>query len=202
MLHAELWQQLAQLDEQETSQRANCQFLQDPDRYLVTMLNTEYTVNLTDRQIFSSQHGSEPKSANFLEQLCLLAYLINSKDLPLAGKLAKAESLPGGQFFYRGPHELPTPKLQEVFGPNPDLIRAAGAQLNAKPYDFGDASVELFVLPRIPLVFVIWAGDEEFEARASILFDQTAAEQLPLDALAATVDIAVNAMIKAASQND
>ena len=199
LLHEELWQQLASLDRQKTSQRAKCQYLADPERYVITLLNTEYVVNLTAQQIFSSQPGSEP--AEFLEQLCLLAYLINAKDLSLADKLVSAESLPGGAFFFRGPHALPTRKLEETFGDKPDLLYEAGARLNAKQRDFGDASVELLVLPRIPLTFVIWAGDEEFPARASILFDETTGSHLLLDALLAAVNLAVDALVKAAGQS-
>jgi hypothetical protein len=199
LLHEELWQQLAGLDRQQTSQRAKCNYLADPERYVIKLLNTEYVVNLTAQQIFSAQASSEP--AEFLEQLCLLAYLINAKDLPLADKLVSAESLQGGAFFFRGPHALPTRKLEETFGDKPDLLYEAGARLNAKRRDFGDASVQFLVLPRIPLVFVIWAADEEFPARASILFDETAGSHLLLDALLAAVNLAVDALVKAAEES-
>ena len=199
MSHEELWQQLAGLDRQQTSQRAKCQYLTDPERYVITLLNTEYVVNLSAQQIFSSQPGSEP--AEFLEQLCLLAYLINARDLPLAEKLVSAESLPGGAFFFRGPHILPTRKLEETFGEKPNLLYEASAHLNAKRRDFGDASVEFLVLPRIPSTFVIWAGDEEFGPRASVLFDETAGSHLLLDALLAAVNLAVDALVKASEKS-
>jgi len=197
--HEELWQQLAGLDRQKTSQRAKCQYHRSPERYVIKLLNTEYVVNLAAQQIFSTQPGSEP--AEFLEQLCLLAYLINAKDLPLTDKLVSAESLPGGEFFFRGPHLLPTQKLEETFGDKPDLLYEAGTRLNAGRRDFGDASVQLLVLPRIPLTFVIWAGDEEFPARASILFDETAGCHLLLDALLAATNLAVDALVKAVAEN-
>ena len=197
--HEELWQQLAGLDGQQTAQRAKCQYLCDPERYVIKLLNIEYVVNLSDKQIFSSQLDSEP--AEFLQQLCLLAYLINAKDLSLAVKLVSAESLPGGEFFFRGPHVLPTRKLQETFGDKPELLYKAGARLNAGQCDFGDASVQLLVLPRIPLTFVIWADDEEFGARASILFDETAGCHLLLDALLAATNLAVDVLVKAAEEN-
>jgi len=197
--HKELWLQLAGLDRRQTAQRAKCRYLRDPERYVITLLNTEYVVNLSNKQIFSSSPGSKP--AGFLEQLCLLAYLINAKDLPLADKLVTAESLPGGAFFFRGPHTLPTQKLQEAFGDKPDLLYKAGARLNAERCEFGDASVQFLVLPRIPLTFVIWAGDEEFSARASILFDETAGSHLLLDALLTAVTLAVDAMVTAAAES-
>jgi hypothetical protein len=194
-LHEELWRQLGSLDRQKTSQRAKCLYVSSSDRYIIKLLNTEYVVSLLDRDI-SVRGSKSAEPAEFLEQLCLLTYLINAKNLPLANKLAKAESLPGGGFFFRGPHMLPTQKLAEAFGANCSLLYRAGIELGAEKCDFGDASIELLVLPRVPLTFVVWGGDDEFDARASILFDKTACEQLPLDALGAVVNLAVNAVIK------
>jgi hypothetical protein len=49
----------------------------------------------------------------------------------------------------------------------------------------------------LPITFVIWGSDEEFDARASILFDKTAPSQLPLDALLAAVNLTAKALISA-----
>ncbi len=216
MAHEGLWEQLDKLDGPKTAQRAKCQYLSNPKRYVVTLLNAEYVVNLSDRNIFSARSGS-PQSAGhrrkaspsgltvepaeFLEQLCILAYLINARDLPLADKLVGAETLPGGQFFFRGLHSLPTEKLKNVFGNCPEVLHRVSAQFDAEQCEFGDASIRLYVLPRLPLTIVIWRHCEEFDARASILFDQTAASQLPLDALLAAVNLTVGALVKASTES-
>jgi hypothetical protein len=201
MAHEGLWQQLIGLDRQKAAQRAKCQYLSGPERYVVTMLNTEYVVNLSDKQIFSVRQDSPSVPAEFLEQLCLLAYLINAQDLPLANKLVKPEALPSGQFFFRGLHSLPTEKLEETFGDCPEVLHQIAGQFDAKRCEFGDASIQFYVLPRVPLTIVIWRWCEEFDARASILFDQTAATQLPLDALGAAVNLTVEALLKAAIES-
>ena len=199
MAHEGLWEQLDKLDGTETAQRAKCQFRSNPERYVIALLNAEYTVNLSDRQIFPVQPGSPQRPAEFLEQLCILAYLINAQDLPLSSKLVRAQALPGGQFFFRGLHSLPTEKLAEAFGDCPEALHRISVQFDAKRCEYGDASIELCVLPRVPLTIVIWRRCEEFEARASILFDETAAAQLPLDALLAAANLTVEALIKAAT---
>ncbi len=201
MAHNGLWEQLAGLDRQKTAVRAKCQYVSDPERHLITMLNTEYVVNLSDKQIFCAQANSSPAPAEFLEQLCVLAYLINAQDLPLADKLVKAEALPNGQFFFRGLHSLPTEKLGKAFGERPEQLYRVSEQFDAKQCEFGDASIRLYVLPRIPLTIVVWGACDEFPARASILFDQTAVVHIPLDALLAAVGLAVDAVIKAAEQS-
>lgn len=200
MAHEGLWEQLVGLDGGKTASRAKCQYLIGPQRYVVTMLSTDYVVDLVDREILSIQPDSSQKLAEFLEQLCILAYLINARDLPVAGKLVRAENLPGGQFFFRGLHSLPTEKLERVFGHQPERLYEAAEQFDAERCKHGDASVQLRVLPRVPLMIVIWRADEEFSARASILFDQTAASQLPLDALLTAVNLAVDALVKVAAE--
>jgi len=201
MVHQGLWQQLIGLDCQQTAKRAKCQCFSSPQRYVVTLLNTEYVVNLEDKQIFSLKPGSPQKPAEFFEQLCILAYLINAKDLQIANKLVRAETLPTGQFFFRGLHKLPTEKLEGAFGQSPELLYETARQFAAEKCEFGDASVQFYILPRVPVTIVIWRGDEEFGARASILFDQTAGEHLLLDALLAGVNIAVKALVKTVTKD-
>jgi len=198
MANEGLWQRLVALDGQGAAQRAGCRYASEPPRYIITLLNTEYEVSLSDRQVFSSPQGSELAPAGFLEELCILAYLINAKDLPPAGKLVKAEELPSGQFFFRGLHSLPTDKLEKTFGHPPESLLGVAEQFGGEKCEFGDASIRLNVLPRVPMTIIIWGQCEQFPARASILFDQTAAEQMPLDALWAAANFAVEKLIKAA----
>ncbi len=158
-------------------------------------------VSLSDRRILTVQADCLQREANFLEQLCLLTYLINAKDLPLADKLVSENAMPGGQFFFRGVHGLPTQKLEEVFGDCPQALLDASARFGAERCEFGDASIRLDMLPRVPLTMVVWRRCEEFEARASILFDKSTGEQLPLDALLAAVNLTVKALTEPVNEN-
>ncbi len=163
------------------------------------MLNVEYVVDLSKMIIYPIESVSNEGSAGFLEQLCLLAYLISAQDLPPTNKLVNAQTLPGGQFFFRGIHGLPTEKLERAFGDCPSNLHDISTQLGAEKCEFGDASIRLYVLPRVPLTLIVWGRSEEFDARASILFDKSAADQLPLDALLAAVNLTLDALIKAAT---
>lgn len=195
MANEGLWQQLLKLDGQQTARRADCRYEDDSRRYVITLLNKEYIVDLLERRVVSPKGSCQ---ATFGVELCILAYLINARDLPIADKLTPAESLSDGQFFFRGPHKLPTEKLQEVFGQCPQRLFEIADSFAAERQEFGDASIQLYVLPRVPLTVVVWRGDEEFPARASVLFDQTAAEQLPLDALGMAANLTVKALADAA----
>lgn len=197
-----LWEQLEKFDYAGTARRAKCEYQSDEKCYNILFLNIEYRVDLSEKKVYSAREDSLPKPATFLEELCLLAYLINAKDMPLTNKLVKAEALPAGQFFFRGLHALPTQKLEKAFGTNPDMLLKISERFDAKKREFGDASITLNVLPRLPLTIVIWRYCEEFDARASILFDQNAASLLPLDALLAAVNLTVNALTEVAADSD
>lgn len=193
-MHEQLWAKLGELDAKDTASRSKCRFDAESGTFTADLLGVEFEVNPEQRRIYSKDDSDV--DANFTEQLCILAYLINSSDIPAAKKLVSGDKLDSGQFFFRGPHGLPTGQLEEVFGDEPNLLIEGGMAVHAKELEYGDASIEVAVLPRLPLVFVVWGRDEEFDARASILFDETATRQLPLDALGAAVQLAVAAITK------
>lgn len=193
-MHEQLWTKLGQLDGAETASRSKCRFDTESGIYSVDLLGTEFQVEGDQRMIYRS--GNPDEGASFIEQLCILAYLINSSEFLCANKLVSGDKLDSGQFFFRGPHALPTGKLEEIFGDDPNLLIEGGRAVHAKQLEYGDASIEVTVFERLSVVFVVWGRDEEFDARASILFDETATRQLPLDALGAVVQLAVSAITK------
>lgn len=198
-VHEQFWDRLAGLPREETARRAQCRYLADCDSFALSLLNTEYVVDPVRRTICVAATSRADDTVGYPQQLCLLAYLVHARELPPAEQLVSVEKLDPGGFFFRGSHRLPVEKLTEVFGPDPHLLHRVGRELSAAPRAFGDASVELLVLPRIPLTLIIWAADDEFPARASILFDQNAAVQLPLDVLFAAAGLAVNVMLRIAN---
>jgi len=195
MANEGLWQQLAELDPELTVKRAKCRYTADAGQYVLGFLNKEYVIDVDRRRIFPDDH--QQQEVGFLQQLCLLAYLVGAKDVPLSDKLVQPESLPGGQFFFRGFHSLPTKKLETAFGRCPERLYEIAERFGAERCEFGDASIKLYLLPRIPVTIVIWAADDQFSARASILFDSTAADHLLLDALLTAANLAVDALTEA-----
>lgn len=191
MPHDGLWQRLQELEPEQTARRAACEYDQQQGRYVLQFLNTDYVVDPAARRIF---RRDAQQDAKFLQQLCILAYLVNATELQPSGRLVSPEKLEAGQFFFRGFHSPPTDKLTAAFGAEPDRLYRAATRFDGSRADYGDASVSLSVLPRVPVVFVVWAADEEFDARAAVLFDDTAGRQLPLDALLTAVQLAIKAL--------
>jgi hypothetical protein len=61
-----------------------------------------------------------------------------------------------------------------------ELVKTA-AIFNGQSVNYGDASVRINALPRVPITIALWRGDEEFGPEGSILFDSTVSEYLTND---------------------
>jgi hypothetical protein len=58
--------------------------------------------------------------------------------------------------------------------------------------------MQLPALPKVPVTLILWRADDEFPARADLLFDATARHHLPTDVLWAVAMLAVQLMQEAA----
>jgi hypothetical protein len=126
--------------------------------------------------------------------LTLLWYLVRATgDLP-GGTLVNPARLPGGDLFARGTHVLPLDALAARYATRPEAFLAAGAALGGRPVPCGDAAVELPALPKVPVTLLLWTADDEFPARADLLFDATAPRHLPTDVLWAVAMLSVQLM--------
>ena len=81
------------------------------------------------------------------------------------------------------------------FGNDPAGLIEAGEALGGRKTDNGDASIVINVLPYIPMTFIIWTGDDEFEPSGNILFDETVKTWLCAEDLAVLASLSVYELI-------
>jgi hypothetical protein len=67
------------------------------------------------------------------------------------------------------------------FGKEPDLLLNAAGQLGGQKADYGDTAVTINAFSRVPIMMVLWRGDEEFAPQGSVLFDATVSDYLPTE---------------------
>jgi len=132
--------------------------------------------------------------------LVCLQYLLTAQDEPPADERVNPRTLPYGDFFFRGPHEMPTDRLESAFGSRLDAFRRAAEAVGGRPVAAGDAAYEFAALPRVPVTVVLWSSDDEFPARAQFLLDRRADRQLPVDALWLLCLVLVKRLIGVASK--
>jgi len=106
-------------------------------------------------------------------QLLLVSYLVHSQNIDPIGEWISEKEMPGGSIFFRGPHALPAVPLEKRFGSDPAGFKAKSLELDGRPLEFGDVSMEFQILPRISFGIVLWVKDDEFPARVTFMLDSS-----------------------------
>ncbi len=131
--------------------------------------------------------------------ILLLLYLLESTGRDMAGRWVSFEQLPGGAGYmgaFRG--RVVGPALRTV-GPNPEALTQAAATLDGELLEMGDVAVRLPALPRVPIAYVLWRGDDEFAPSASVVFDASVEGYLDAEVVAVLAELATRRLIDNAS---
>jgi len=156
--------------------------------YLLKSFGMDICVDPEKTRIYSDapEAGLLLDRLGYFSRLSILSYLTSAKNIPLSGRLVQTANLKGGQSFFRGTHALPLDKLALKYCSDAKSFIKRGTDLGGMQTAFGDASLQLFPFPRIPVGLILWLEDEEFPARTDLLFDSTCEFHLPLDILWST----------------
>lgn len=176
------WTILGKLDPSAVSNNAIVSY-DSTDGYYIRSFCFDFYVKPPLKNISSDSSEGEmilKKYGYFFCHSCLW-YLVYAKDLPFSKKLVTPSDIKGGSMFFRGSHVLPLDNLAKKYSNDKQAFLQKGQGLCAKKQHYGDASIELFPFPRIPVTIILWEKDDEFPARADLLFDSTCEMQLPID---------------------
>jgi hypothetical protein len=154
-----------------------------PGVFQFRFLNEDVRVDLTQRCLRRFREGMWQIVDDPLLSLATVVYLKNVDGVyPLGRDIVGIADLKQGSFF-AGPHELRTASLLKRFGDDPEGFSRAGRSLEGQPMDMADAAVRLHPLPRLPIYYLLWIGDSEFQPRIQVLFDRSIELFLPADAI-------------------
>jgi hypothetical protein len=192
------WDVLSSLDSKDVQARAGADFNPDNSTYRLACLGQEILISLSVRALV----GSSATGRFLLEELdeysrlSILRYLIHAKKIPLSGRLVKPSDLPGGDFFSKGSHVLPLDKIIRRFENDFDGLIKHGNALGGSQAEYGDVSLRLLPFPRLPVSIILWAGDDEFPSKASLLFDSSCTSHAATDILWSTAMMAIEMMAR------
>lgn len=115
----------------------------------------------------------------------LLYYLRSAEGVPMADEWVSYRELPGGGFYHQAFQGYSGDRIAQAYGENPEAFNNAALSLGGWQLTNLSAYAYAFeALPRIRLAAILWPGDEEFPARASVLFDAVAGHYMTIDGLA------------------
>ncbi len=191
------WNELATLEPLEVCKAAEVLFDQAKGSYLVRSLGKDFSVFVQDRRIVSVAPGSEVllQRLGYFFRLSVLWYLTSAKEIACTGRLVRLPDIKGGDIFTKGSHVLPLEPLARKFGRDKEGFLATGKGFGGTVIGQADAALRLDPLPRVPVVLSLWLEDDEFPARADLLFDSTCSVQLPTDIVWSVAMMTVLAML-------
>ncbi|AFQ42465.1 DUF3786 domain-containing protein [Desulfosporosinus meridiei] len=164
------WQDLKKMVPEEIATHLAVTYSSDTQQFIVSFFNSEYIVDYSTERIYRKSDGHVPEINASIIMLNYLAYAKKPQDMPR--KWVSLKELPkGGMLFYPAFHKDSILGLVKSFGQQPKGLLECAAALGGVPASFGDASAVFQAFPEIPLCVIVWEGDEEVQANATILFE-------------------------------
>ncbi len=196
------WRLLKEFSPEEISRKADVQFDLSSYTYICQSFGQKLYISVKDEKISSNSAIGNflVNNLSYLSKLSILWYLIQAKEISLSGNLVKPSKFQGGNIYLKGSHKLPLDTIAEKFGKNSEEFFYKGMTIGGCKLGYGDFSLQLLPFPRVPVVFIIWKGDEEFPSNCSLLVDSTCELHLPIDIIWATVMMSTNLMLQKADE--
>ncbi len=156
-----------------------------PDQSLsVKFLADEYSIDYKNRQVLSSSCNIPAKE--HLEILILHYLFKKLKGLPLlSGEWGSFKELQSGEIYYPAFRKRAIEPILKKYGANPNGLLSVLERFPAQKAGQGDISIIVQIFEGVPVMIILWKGDEEFSPEANLLFDRSIAE------IFGTEDIAV-----------
>jgi hypothetical protein len=191
------WDILSKLDTNDIQTNASVNFNSENSAYELVCLGQDIYISIKDQTISSNTPLGRLliNELGHLSRLSILSYLVQAKNIPLMNRLVRPSDLPGGDIFSRGTHVLPLDKIAGHFDNCTETFLRDGERFGGSRLDYGDMSIMLLPFPRIPIVLIVWSGDDEFPPKSSLLLDSSCALQLSTDIIWSTAMMTVEMVL-------
>jgi hypothetical protein len=167
-----------------------------PREMVFPFLNEKVLLDLSARCLKRNEGRGWEKTSDPLLELLTLVYLNNVNALqPLGKEIVGIKDLKEAHFF-QGPHALQIDPLLQRYGHDIKGFKDAAEYLAGHPMDMADAAYRLLPFPRIPVYYLFWKGDDEFDTRISVLFDRSIEELFSADAIWGLVNRVSTALLQ------
>lgn len=188
-------QQIKDLNLRERAEKSGAQFEENPGgkggRISLILFNARYVIDVPDLTITAT----DKKVISLVTKIILLHYLIKADGRPLSNQLVPYKEIPGGMLYAGVFAKRTVDPLIHVFSQSPDRFLNAGLRMGGRRGEYGDVSFVLPAMPRIPMTYILWKGDEEFPATVQLLFDTSVEGYLALEDIVVLSEMATTRLI-------
>jgi hypothetical protein len=191
----EYWERIQGLNRDELVRRALVRSMMDGPGVIVDFLDTEIWVNAAEKKLFRKEGDTWVPVQGYLIRLLTTLYLLQAQEIPLFNDWIGVQQLRNAHFF-QGPHELNLSPVLARYGHDPAGFESRCLAMGAVSMPMADFAFRLRPFPRIPLVYLLWTGDEEFGPRLSVLFDRSIERHFAADAVWGLVNLISEILVR------
>lgn len=173
------WGKLSATDKSSLAVNSGATYKPGTNQLVLKVVDQECIIDLAERTIVYSGRKSGDVSGHL--KVLILHYILGSGKAQLANRLVTYREFDGGALYYSAFKARTIDLLVREFGNKPDMLRHVGDAIRADPMTLGSVSFKSHFFPKMPLVVVVWLGDEEVPASANLLFDANAGKILPTE---------------------
>jgi hypothetical protein len=182
-------EKLASVDIEEQSKKSGTtlKLINEKRVILLDYLGSSYIITLPDMDI--SPAGSIHETLQPREKLLMLHYFSKADGSPRTDKIITYKEIQDGANYYHTFYKRAIKPLLDNFAKKPQIFLDATSKLGGLKTDFGDLSVTINAFPKVPLILVLWYGDNELDPEGSILFDSNISGYLPTEDITVLCEI-------------
>lgn len=176
------WKALLKKVPEEVAECMEVNYLKDKRQFIVPHFNEKYIVDCEQKTIKNEKNGSIASIELIILILHYLTFFTEKRDLEC--KWVSLKEIPnGGILFYPAFFRDSIKGLIKAFGHNTKLFLQCANKLGGHPGTLGTVSAFFHVFPKIYVYVVIWEGDEEIPANATMLFDKSITHFLHIESI-------------------
>ena len=176
------WQDLKRKVPEDIATQLAVTYCSNACQFVVTFFSSEYILDCKTETIYRKTDGYVP---DIMASIIMLNYLVYARlTQETAKKWISLKEIPnGGMLFYPAFHKNSIIGLIKTFGRQSEHLLACAAVLGGQPASFGDASATFQIFPEIRLCVIVWEGDEEVRANATLLFEPSIEHRLHIESV-------------------
>lgn len=176
------WQDVKKKLPAEIVSRRSVSYCSSKCQFTVPFFNSEYILDCSNETITRKTDRQIP---DITASIIILNYLSFSDISPKPdNKWVSLKEIPnGGALFYPAFRKNTIELLLRTFGEQPKELLTCAAALGGQPAALGSASAVFRAFPEIPMCIVMWEGDEEVRANATVLYDPSVADLLHVESI-------------------
>jgi hypothetical protein len=168
----------------------------EPPSITLPFLNQEVFISWPDLMVSSGSNTELP----IKQEILILHYLSGSKGEKPTGEWIAYQDIPSARFYLGAFNRRVKYPLVGTFGEDPVRMAAAAKErYGANTSSHGDVSVIIQAFPQVPVMIVMWKGDEEFPPDGTILFDSSIKNMLSAEDISELVSMVVYPLLAAAT---